>query len=986
MGTSGSTPLHFAAANGNSDVVTLLLLHGAHADRADKHGITPEMLAQQNGWVESVKVLNNWILNKDQDLRDREGYDGRPGSSTGVHTHDQEPSHSADTVSSFSSRKCLTVKQSIDTALNKLKYVDSQSRMAHSSITSSPPSPPPRPFGEYSFYPTDTADLSANLPTDSTVRRPSLPHVLQVHSNEHIQVHDRDSSLSDSLPKSPNQRRPRSAGTGSDQTPEQEVSFPVYGRGGYGRKLGSKYSLLNLFKKAQPGEASGSNGNLPEANSSRDSPDDSLSITQSHLGQVSNTNLNENPNLTSAPRPGFPHRGSDASNKSTRLVPQAHSVTSSTSPMTRKASGSLQTPPRSNIPLALELLAQQQPRIRHAVSGTPNDVPRTVLDADERGKPSSPLARFTPIHSGHNRGGASVTSLDSTTQDNNAVTTSDTTLELESGKPSPSPRPGILRAYNRSSSSGQGSTSNPRTLRFDPSSSNDRKVRDKTTDSPILKSCDSSGSPSKLNVQTNGVNEQEPRATLVNVSELDHEDNYGVPISDTDIGSSLDKTLNVPSVLLQRQRGLSFASSSESSLSPILTGDNAADPNMAAINADFPFSINRPPSIATVDHEGPSSPRGLLSPVSADTRIRGDSLSSDSSNSNPQLSFTSGSGTSQSVSTPGNASVFPQDGDKTTSFIHDEVLEPVQDNKGGLNERRAHAPLDIDITSISSHAEAEALVERARREALDWASTPDFSPPPSGTGRSQLSARLAAYGESLALERKLREQKEQGESTWKNVQSRNAPGLVLPPLTSIPVLKGSDGVERQLSLEDKPSVERTRRHKEPRRPSTADGGTLKIFKISYIFALTSTFIVQSPISESNSMGPLASHHPSYSTSATKHDHDIQNYPFLQRTSNAETRSDFSQPLTSRTLAPPEESLSRISSFDGGTDTEPESPLFLVSTPPPSNIVRGKREVRTANKLMRMGYPANEQTTSRASPPSPPTSRFAVIKSLFKGKT
>jgi len=483
-----------------------------------------------------------------------------------------------------------------------------------------------------------------------------------------------------------------------------------------------------------------------------------------------------------------------------------------------------------------------------------------------------------------------------------------------------------------------------------------------------------------LVVQTNGVNEQELRATPINVGELDHEDNYGVPIlPDMDIGSSLEKNLHVPSVLLQRQRGQSFTSSSESSLSPILTGDNVADPNMAAIDADFPFSINRPPSIVAVDHEDFSSPRGLLSPVSADSRIRGDSLSSDSSTSNPQLSFTSGSGTRQLVSTPGNASIFPQDSDKSMSFIHDEVLEPAQEYKGGLNGRRAHVPVDIDITSISSHAEAEALVERARQEALDWASTPDFSPPPSGIGRSPLSARLAAYGESLALERKLREQKEQRESTWKDVQSRNAPSLVLSPLTSAPILKGPDGVERQLSLEDKPSVERVRRHRDFRRPSTADG-------------------VQSPISESNSTGPLASRHPSYSTSATGHDHDMQDYPFLhQRTSNSETipsytvsstKSEFNLPATSRTLAPPDETLSRIGSFDGGTDTEPESPtLFRVSTPPLSNIVRGKREVRTANKLMRMGYPANEQSTSRASPPSPPTSRFGVIKSFvqtFKG--
>ncbi|TFK62247.1 ankyrin, partial [Pluteus cervinus] len=51
VGTSGSTPLHFASANGNTQVVLTLLLHGAHPDRPDKHGVTPEMLARQHGWL-----------------------------------------------------------------------------------------------------------------------------------------------------------------------------------------------------------------------------------------------------------------------------------------------------------------------------------------------------------------------------------------------------------------------------------------------------------------------------------------------------------------------------------------------------------------------------------------------------------------------------------------------------------------------------------------------------------------------------------------------------------------------------------------------------------------------------------------------------------------------------------------------------------------------------------------------------------------------
>ncbi|KIM71240.1 hypothetical protein PILCRDRAFT_830474, partial [Piloderma croceum F 1598] len=36
VGSSGSTPPHFAAANGHTNAIRALLSHGAHADRADK--------------------------------------------------------------------------------------------------------------------------------------------------------------------------------------------------------------------------------------------------------------------------------------------------------------------------------------------------------------------------------------------------------------------------------------------------------------------------------------------------------------------------------------------------------------------------------------------------------------------------------------------------------------------------------------------------------------------------------------------------------------------------------------------------------------------------------------------------------------------------------------------------------------------------------------------------------------------------------------
>ncbi|CAK5281636.1 unnamed protein product [Mycena citricolor] len=216
VGTSGSTPLHFAAANGNSDIVTTLLLRGARADRADKHGVTAEMLARQHGWNECADILQQWVLNKDRDLREREppvefseptilplcrltsrDRDGSPGDTE------------------TSTRKRIHMKRSMDTALSMLKSSSEVLKPPSNNLPmarATPPSPI-RPFGEYTFYPT-SGPVS---PIDPSSRRPSLPQI----SYPAPPSVNRKASLASRTP-----RRPRSAGNGA------EPETPPFGRVG----------------------------------------------------------------------------------------------------------------------------------------------------------------------------------------------------------------------------------------------------------------------------------------------------------------------------------------------------------------------------------------------------------------------------------------------------------------------------------------------------------------------------------------------------------------------------------------------------------------------------------------------------------------------------------------------------------------------------------------------------------------------------------
>ena len=54
---AGFTPIHLAAQEGNSDMATLLIQHGADADAGAKSGLRPLHLAAQEDRVQAANVL-----------------------------------------------------------------------------------------------------------------------------------------------------------------------------------------------------------------------------------------------------------------------------------------------------------------------------------------------------------------------------------------------------------------------------------------------------------------------------------------------------------------------------------------------------------------------------------------------------------------------------------------------------------------------------------------------------------------------------------------------------------------------------------------------------------------------------------------------------------------------------------------------------------------------------------------------------------------
>lgn len=925
-------------------------------------------------------MLRTWVENKDRDLREREGPvvldEFGPMGMYGANRERHGSFGTEAEVTASTGRKRLQVKRSIDTALNLLKT--SSSGMSESylrpppaplsssnnlAISQTPPGSPIRARGEYPT-PGSPIDYGRHTPSPSPIdynsRRPSLPHIAYPPPQSTSSPRNGKSSTLNKAP--PSQRRPRSAGTDAER--DNEPATHPFGRGGAGRMLGTKYSLMNIFKKGQAGE-----GSVPldrtlshQASTSMSLPFSSVTTLNSsalNLTSMSSSprsspipisnsstpsqsvNLNDSAG-TSPPtsRSGFRFRmGSDASGRTrTSSTSQSQPKSPPPPPPSNLPQQSQTPPPPPPLPLAVDLhnaLAQQQQNQTRdragSSSSTRYDLPSGLgISFDENGSFSSvgsistsPLARgiLRPRAPAQNHSRDRSGSRGSATSPGNRnAAVFDDDIVISGGVDGPGrtssghngragSRPGILRAHNRSTSNGQ-SPGAIRALRFDPPSSGGSpgEGRKDGDGSPQLRASNSAGSLTKFrerNADSPGrrpgsagsaTGSPSPRARLerlpdsapaaVSDFEIAHvtppqpeeeeyaagdeaggeEDEYayGRTIGPSKLSETTVAKSEFQAEIRSRHRGLSFGSS-ESSLSPILSNDGPAASLTAS--AEFPFSIHRPPPMPLYDPEesGSSSvPQLLRVPAPGDTRGRGDSVSSTSttdSRNNPLMSAsgtTSGSGGSMTVTTPilspqtdplitDSPRVIEKDlrieESQTEGYVNgleESADTPIVRVGGGVGERRAQPPLDIDMGSISSHAQAEALVQRAQQDILDLAAHADtlqVQPESAGSGWMPLSARLAAYGESLALERKLREQRE----------AESAGGLVTTPTQSvkdtgeaplsaraaefmqqgaIPATTRAPGagVNRQYSLGD--STARTKyRVKEPRRPHTSSGAT-----------------------------------------------------------------------------------------------------------------------------------------------------------------
>ena len=326
--------------------------------------------------------------------------------------------------------------------------------------------------------------------------------------------------------------------------------------------------------------------------------------------------------------------------------------------------------------------------------------------------------------------------------------------------------------------------------------------------------------------------------------------------------------------------------------------------------------------------------------------------------------------------------------------LHESILpEPaITADDHTLSPYRMHhvmrRPLDIDIRSISSHAQAEALVQRAQHAILDMTdelNADNLSSPGPSTGRTPLSARLAAYGESLAIQRMLREEEERRATASLQDFDDDEEDLAPSQPTDIArnagatysvqeevvnnghARKASSTLDRQLSLERKSSFGSRSRIHVPKRPSTSAGIT------SDVGGSFLSMIINRPEPSSHKAFSIATHHPQ-----------------SRSISSATSADGF--PVSS-SLWMIEQGSPEVSAVDD--ETVAHIPLSDTLSDPVADKSRGgrSRQLSSANKLTRMGFanpdarlPATQGGLPRSVSGNKTVFGFKTLMQTLKGRS
>lgn len=154
----GSTPLHFAAANGHTAIIDLLLSYGARTTAVEKNGLTPEEIALQKGNTAAADLLRSWAEDE-ADAASSSGTSLASGASKHRRLHPQR------------SFDALALKISHHAPSTHLHFPSSSSSL---SLAVPPTSAAP---GNAAFG--RRLSTSTHLLDPSSHRRPSLPSVFE---------------------------------------------------------------------------------------------------------------------------------------------------------------------------------------------------------------------------------------------------------------------------------------------------------------------------------------------------------------------------------------------------------------------------------------------------------------------------------------------------------------------------------------------------------------------------------------------------------------------------------------------------------------------------------------------------------------------------------------------------------------------------------------------------------------------------------------